>query len=78
LGPTFSFFTDLRAKLEDDESLLCIRDTIAETRGAPWHVEDGIILRGTRVFIPATSTALPTVLQLAHTSAHEGVQKTLH
>jgi hypothetical protein len=40
-------------------------------------VADGLILRGSRVFVPASSRALATVLQLAHTTGHEGTQKTL-
>jgi len=77
-GPTFSFYTDLRAELENDADLRHLRETITETRGAPWRVDDGLILCGRRVFISATLTALATVLQIAHTNAHEGVQKTLH
>ena len=35
-GPTFSFYTELRTELEDDDNLRCLRDTITETRGTPW------------------------------------------
>jgi hypothetical protein len=40
-------------------------------------VADSLILRGSRVFVLASSRALATVLQLAHTTGHEGTQKTL-
>jgi len=76
-GPTFAFFDDLRKELQEDATLRQLRDSITEVRGAPWRVQDGLILRSNLVFIPATSSALATVLQLAHTSAHEGIQKTL-
>jgi hypothetical protein len=76
-GPTFALYDDLRAELEHDDALRHLRDTIVAARGAPWRVADGLILRGSRVFVPATSRALATVLQLAHTAGHEGIQKTL-
>ena len=75
--PTFTFFSDLSAEFQEQPELRRLRDTIVATRGAPWRVEDGLILRGRCVFIPTTSMALPTVLQLAHMDAHEGIQKTL-
>ena len=46
-------------------------------RGEPWRLVDGLIMRGARVFVPATSSVLPAVLQLAHGAGHEGTQKTL-
>ena len=39
---------------------------------------DGLILHGTRIFMLVQSALLPTVLELAHSVGHEGVQKTLH
>lgn len=53
------------------------RDTIAAERGEPWKVRDGLVLPGSRVFVPLASRVLPSVLQLAHTAAHEGIQMTL-
>lgn len=40
-------------------------------------MENGLIVRGSRVFVPAMSASLTVVLQLAHTAGHEGIQKTL-
>jgi hypothetical protein len=76
-GPSFALYDELRAELQVDEHLRHLRDTITEARDAPWHVEAGLILYGSRVYVLATSDALPAVLQLAHTAGHEGVQKTL-
>lgn len=76
-APTFHIFAELRDELQRDEDLRRLRDTIVDTRGEPWQVHEGLILHGSRVFIPASSRALPTVLQLAHTKGHEGIQKTL-
>jgi hypothetical protein len=72
-GPTFAFYNDLRDELQEDEHLRQVRDTIVAERGDAWRVEDGLILRGSKVFVPAASRALPVVLQLAHTAVHEGV-----
>lgn len=41
---------------------------------SPWRVVDDLVLHGNRVFVPAS---LPAVLQLAHSTDHEGTQKTL-
>ena len=60
-----------------DNQLHDLRDSIVTARGAPWRLDNGLILCGTRVYVPPTSRALPEVLQLAHTAGHEGVQRTL-
>lgn len=70
-GLSFDFFDTLRRELNDDVQLRELRDTIVE-RGALWRVEHGLILHSARVFIPMTSTLLPTVLELAHSPGHEG------
>jgi hypothetical protein len=76
-GPTFEFYADLRTELDEHDDLRRIRDTIVLERGEPCRVDDGLIVCGSRVYIPAASRALQVVLQLAHTNGHEGVQKTL-
>jgi transposase InsO family protein len=76
-GPSFTLYDELRVELQADEHLRHLRDTITEACGVPWHVEAGLILYGSRVYVSATSDALLAVLQLAHTAGHEGVQKTL-
>jgi len=75
--PTFQFYHDLREEMEQNAELKTLRDTIAATRGDQWRVQNGLIHRGRLVYIPFTSTALQTALQLAHTTGHEGIQKTL-
>jgi len=70
-GPTFALYDDIRKELQEDEQLRNLRDFIADTRGAPWRVAHGLILCGTRVYVPTTSRSLPAVLQLAHTAGHE-------
>jgi len=76
-GPTFALYDDLRRELQADNQLRHLRDSIVAAHGAPWRLDTGLILCGTRVYVPPTSRALPEVLQLAHTAGHEGVQRTL-
>ena len=67
----------LRQELQDDPNLQAFRDTVVADRGDPWRLVDGLVLRGTQVFVPATSPLVPTVLELSHSVGHEGIQKTL-
>lgn len=77
-APFLRFFDDLRREFQDDAELCAFRDAVVTERGAPWRVTDGLVLRGDRVFVPATSASLLAVLQLAHLAGHKGIQKTLH
>lgn len=72
--PSFQIFADIRVELEADPAL---RDSITNQRGPEWTVKDGLIPHGSRVFIPSTSVHLQTILQMAHTAGHEGIQKTI-
>lgn len=74
---SFQHFVNLRAEFEADSMLQTLHDTINMSRGLPWHVEDGLILRGSRIFISPRSALLQMVLWQAHTASHEGIQKTL-
>jgi hypothetical protein len=76
--PTFQLFADLRAELQASSDLRTRRDAVtAGEHGPSWSVRDGIILHNGLVFIPANAQVLDDVLHLAHTGAHEGIQKTL-
>jgi len=77
-GPSFRLFDEIRQELQQDATLRALRDSVVADRGEPWHITDGLIMRGSRVYVPPTSAALPTVIELAHTAGHEGIQKTLH
>lgn len=74
-SPSFQLFTDLRDELQTNSAL---RDNITTTRGSDWTVQDGLIRRGSRVFIPHSSVHLDTILHMAHSVGHEGAQKTLN
>lgn len=75
--PNFQLFDDIRQELQPDDSLRQLRDNISAIRGDQWHLDNGLILKGTKVFIPPSSVNLPIVLSLAHTSGHEGIERTL-
>lgn len=76
-GPSFDLFDSLRHELNDNDTLRALRDSIAE-RGAPWRIANSLILHGVRIFIPAESALLPTVVEQAHSTGHKGFQKMLH
>lgn len=76
--PTFQLYKDIRTELDSNEELRNLRGNVSQLRGPDWCVHDGLILNGSRVFVPASSPHLPTAIQLAHTVGHEGIQKTLH
>jgi hypothetical protein len=76
--PAFQLFADLRDELETSAELRTHRDAIAAgAQGDAWRVHDGLIIHNGRVFVPATAQVLDDILRLAHTGAHEGIQKTL-
>jgi hypothetical protein len=45
---------------------------------APWRLRDGLLLHGSRVFVPDHGDLCDQVICLAHSAGHEGIQKTLH
>ena len=45
---------------------------------APWHLADGLLIHGSRVYVPDQGDLRQQVLLLAHSAGHEGTQKTLH
>jgi hypothetical protein len=76
--PTFQLFADLCRELDASTELRAYRDAVAAgDYDDSWRVHDGLVLHKGRVFVPSASAILPDVLQLAHTSGHEGIQKTL-
>ena len=76
--PSFQLYTDLRQEINADPTLRHLRDNIVDIRGQQWRAEHGLILNGSRVYVPPNSPSLSAVLHMSHTQAHEGIQKTLH
>ena len=78
-GPTFGLFTDIRrATAAAPDALLLQQQLATGELEEPWHLADGLLLHGRRVFVPAHEDLHHQVLLLAHSAGHEGVQKTLH
>lgn len=76
-APTFLLYNELRAESQDNTELRKLWDFVVADRGQPWRVQDGLILHGSRIFVPSASRTLAPVLQLAHMEGHEGIQKTM-
>jgi hypothetical protein len=78
-GPSFAFIDDIRRATSTtaDAQALCGRLDAGEL-GAPWRLDDGLLLHGCRLFVPAHGDLRHQVLSLAHSAGHESVQKTLH
>ena len=77
-APTFWLFDDLHQELDTDATLRARCNAVAaDAHGASWTIHEGLILHDGRVFVPAAFPLLDDVLQLAHTGAHKGIQKTL-
>jgi hypothetical protein len=72
--PSFKLFDDLRVEYDSDTMLAALCQAIlADPQDDKWAVVDGL-----RIFVPATSPCVATILEIAHGTGHEGTQKTLH
>ena len=73
-GPTFALLDDIRraiATAPDGQQLL--QQLQAGELSEPWHLDDGLLLHGSRIFVPDHGDLLHQVLLLAHSAGHEGV-----
>jgi hypothetical protein len=78
-APTFQLYKDLEEECAHSEEGQQLSAQIKEgSLGDPWHTQEGLIMHGSRVFVPASSTLIPAILEAAHSAGHGGVQKTLH
>jgi hypothetical protein len=48
------------------------------TAGPDWAMVDDLVVRHGRIFLPASASVWPMVLEHTHGMGHEGMQKTLH
>ncbi|WVZ98182.1 LOW QUALITY PROTEIN: hypothetical protein U9M48_043651, partial [Paspalum notatum var. saurae] len=76
-GPSFSLFEELRTELENAEDLGDIRAQVLEGQNG-WSLVDGLWLKDSKVFVPASSPLVAAIIVDAHNTRHEGIQKTLH
>ena len=78
-GPTFALFDDIRrATIAATDAQQLLHRLQAGELPAPWHFDDGLLLHGSRIFVPDHDDLRHQVLLLAHSVGHEGVQKTLY
>ena len=78
-GPMFALLDEVRRATPTAPDCRALLDQLqAGELGDPWHVVDGVLLHGSRVFAPDHGDLRQQVLLLAHSAGHEGIQKTLH
>jgi hypothetical protein len=78
-GPSFTLFDTIRqATVAAPDAQLLRQQLEAGELEAPWRLAEGLLLHGRRIFVPDHDDLRHQVLLLAHSSGHEGVQKTLH
>jgi hypothetical protein len=78
-GPSFTLLEEIRNAISNTDAAQHLFQRLHEgTLEAPWRLEDGLFLHGSRIFVPDHGNLRHQVLALAHSTGHEGVQKTLH
>ena len=78
-GPSFAFLDDVRrATREAEDAQNLLQQLAVGALAAPWRLDGGLLLHGSRIFVPDHGDLRPQALLLAHSAGHEGVQKTLH
>jgi hypothetical protein len=76
--PTFDLFDQFRMEAETLPEVVNKRKAIeASIAGPGWSLVDGMMVHGSRLFMPSSASAWPQVLAHVHGVSHEGVQKTL-
>jgi hypothetical protein len=77
--PTFQLYDDIGTAISFYPRLTSLRNNIiAGLKEESWSVKDDLIFRSGKIYIPPNSDLIQQVLQLAHSTGHEGIQKTLH
>jgi hypothetical protein len=78
-GPTFALFAHIyQATMAAPDAQLLRQQLEVGELDEPWHLVDGLLLHGRRIFVPDHDDLRHQVLLMAHSAGHEGVQKTLH
>jgi hypothetical protein len=77
-GTSFDLYADIRrATTADPVTCDLLQQLQAASLGVPWAADDGFLLHGKRIYVPATDDLRHQMVTLAHSAGHEGVQKTL-
>jgi hypothetical protein len=78
-SPQFTIFDDLRLEQTKDPAVVALRQKLADGMlGDRWAETDGLLTFNGRVYLPPSSPMVATVLEVAHNTSHEGVQKTVN
>ena len=73
-GPSFALIGAIRQATASATDAQDLRQRLdAGALEAPWHLADGLLLHGRRLFVPDHDDLRHQVLELAHSSGHEGV-----
>jgi len=76
--PEFELFEDFKRESASSPEVLSKRKEIAAgIAGAGWSEVDGFVLYQGKIFVPDSSAFWPQLLDHAHGTGHEAVQKTL-
>ena len=77
--PSFAFVDDVRAAtLAAPDAKALLQHLRDGDLPAPWRHAEGLLLHGSRIFVPDHGDLRHQAFLLAHTAGHEGMQKTLH
>ena len=77
--PSFAYLDDVRCATATAPDALLLQERFrAGELAAPWREDAGLLLHGSRIFIPDFGDLRHQAIQLAHGAGHEGIQKTLH
>jgi hypothetical protein len=77
--PSFTYLDDVHcATATAPDTLLLQERFCAGELVAPWCEDAGLLLHGSRIFVPDFGDLRHQAIQLAHGAGHKGIQKTLH
>lgn len=69
--PQFDLLAAIRQEVIRDSTLSSLRTSIEAGQKSPqWAVVDGLITFDQRIYLPATSPLLPSMITAAHTTGH--------
>jgi hypothetical protein len=78
-GSSFTFLEDVRtATTAATDAQQLLGHLRAGDLGAPWCEDAGLLLHGRRIYVLDSGDLHHQALLLAHSTGHEGIQKTLH
>ena len=76
-GTSFDLYADIRrATTADPVTRDLLQQLQAASLGVPWAADDGFLLHGKRIYVPATDDLRDQVVTLAHSAGHDGVPET--